>query len=103
VLADLAKRSPTALKVTFRHIREARARDLRQTLMLDYRLACRLVEGHDFREGVRAAVIDKDRRPRWRPDRLEDVTEAMVERQFAPMPGAELILPTRQEMQAARV
>jgi enoyl-CoA hydratase len=102
VLADLAVRSPTSLKVTFRHIREARARDLRQTLMLDYRLACRLLEGHDFYEGVRAAVIDKDRRPRWRPDRLEEVSEAIVERHFAPLSRGELILPTRQEMQAVR-
>jgi len=102
VLSDLAMRSPTSLKVTFRHIREARARDLRQTLMLDYRLACRLLEGHDFHEGVRAALIDKDRRPRWRPDRLEDVSEAIVERHFAPLPRDQFILPTRQEMQAAR-
>jgi enoyl-CoA hydratase len=103
VLADLAMRSPSSLKVTFRHVREARARDLRQTLMLDYRLACRFLGGHDFHEGVRAALIDKDRHPRWRPDRLEDVSDAMVERHFAPMPGAELVLPTRQEMQATRV
>lgn len=102
VLADLSMRSPVALKVTFRHIREARARDLRQTLMLDYRLACRLLDGHDFHEGVRAALIDKDRRPRWRPDRLEDVSDDMVERHFAPLPAGELILPTRQEMQATR-
>jgi enoyl-CoA hydratase len=103
VLADLATRSPTSLKVTFRHIREARARDLRQTLMLDYRLACRFLDGHDFLEGVRAALIDKDRRPRWRPDRLEDVSDVIVECQFAPMPSGELILPTRQEVQATRV
>jgi enoyl-CoA hydratase len=102
VLADLAVRSPTSLKVTFRHIREARARDLRQTLMVDYRLACRFLDGHDFYEGVRAAVIDKDRRPRWRPDRLEEVSETIVEHHFAPEPRGELILPTRQEMQAVR-
>jgi enoyl-CoA hydratase len=103
VLTDLAMRSPTSLKVTFRHIREARPRDLRQTLMLDYRLACRFLEGHDFYEGVRAALIDKDRRPRWRPDRLEEVSDEIIERHFAPLPSGELILPTRQEMQASRV
>ena len=103
VLADLKFRSPTSLKVTLRHIREAKARDLRQTLVIDYRLACRFIEGRDFHEGVRAAVIDKDRAPRWQPDRLEDVSEAMVDRYFAPMPGEELVLPTRQEMQSARV
>jgi enoyl-CoA hydratase len=52
---------------------------------------------------VRAALIDKDGTPRWRPDRLEDVTPAMVEDYFAPMGADELMLPTRQEMQAARV
>jgi enoyl-CoA hydratase len=51
---------------------------------------------------VRAALIDKDGRPRWQPSRLEDVSAAMVEDYFAPMGSAELFLPTREEMQAAR-
>jgi len=103
VVRDLRARSPLSLKVTHRHIREARARDLRQTLQVDYRLACRFLEGHDFYEGVRAALIDKDGKPRWQPGLIEDVTEAMVEDYFAPMGADELALPTRQEMQAARV
>ncbi|MBZ0209987.1 MAG: enoyl-CoA hydratase/isomerase family protein [Hyphomicrobium sp.] len=103
VVADLRARSPLSLKVTHRHIRAARALDLRQTLSIDYRLACRCLDGHDFYEGVRAALIDKDGNPRWRPDTLEEVTPAMVEDYFTPMGPAELALPTRQEMQAARV
>lgn len=103
VIHDLRARSPLSLKVTHRHIRDARALDLRQTLQVDYRLACRFLDGHDFYEGVRAALIDKDASPIWRPARLEDVTLAMVEDYFAPMGAAELVLPTRQEMQAARV
>jgi enoyl-CoA hydratase len=103
VIADLEARSPLSLKVTHRHIREAAARDLRQTLVVDYRLACRFLEGHDFYEGVRASLIDKDGKPRWQPARLEEVTPAMVEDYFAPMGAGELVLPTRQEMQAARV
>ncbi|MGB3719435.1 MAG: enoyl-CoA hydratase/isomerase family protein [Proteobacteria bacterium] len=103
VLATLKKRSPTALKVTHRHIREAAFRDLRQTLMLDYRLACRAIETHDFHEGVRALLIDKDKNPQWRPTHVKDVTDTMLDRFFAFRPGQELILPTRQEMQAARV
>lgn len=103
VIADLALRSPTSLKVTHRHISDARAFDLRQTLAVDYRLACRFLEGHDFYEGVRAALIDKDGTPRWQPARLEDVTPAMVEDYFAPLGAEELALPTRPEMQAARV
>ena len=103
VIADLEKRAPLSLKVTHRHIRDARALDLRQTLIVDYRLACRFLDGSDFYEGVRAALVDKDGSPKWRPKALEDVTPAMVEDYFAPMGAAELTLPTRQEMQAARV
>jgi enoyl-CoA hydratase len=103
VVADLEARSPLSLKITHRHIRDARAFDLRQTLVIDYRLACRFLDGHDFYEGVRAALIDKDASPRWQPARLEGVTTSMVEDYFAPMGSAELALPTRAEMQAARV
>ncbi len=100
--ADLRRRSPTSLKITLRHIREAGARDLRETLIADYRLALRCLEGHDFAEGVRAAIIDKDGEPRWQPDRLEDVSQAIVDDYFAPAGAGELTLPTRQEMQALR-
>ncbi len=76
VAADLARRSPLALKITHRHIREAAALDLRQTLQADYRLASRILEAHgDFYEGVRAALVDKDNAPKWQPSRLEDVTD----------------------------
>lgn len=102
VINDLRKRSPTSLKVTHRYIREASAMDIRQCLMTDYRLACRFLEGHDFKEGVRAALIDKDGTPRWRPGRIEEVTAAIVEDHFSSLGGDELVLPTRQEMQAAR-
>ena len=100
---ELLTRSPLSLKVTHRHLTNARALDLRQVLEIDYRLACRFLDDHDFYEGVRAALIDKDGNPAWRPDRLEDVTPAMVDAYFAPMGDAELRLPTRREMQVARV
>lgn len=103
VAADLGKRSPLSLKITHRHLREARARDLRQTLQIDYRLAVRMLEADgDFFEGVRAALIDKDGAPAWSPARLDDVTEAILSSYFAPLAEAELVLPTREEMQALR-
>lgn len=107
VAADLKRRSPLSLKVTHRHIREARARDLRQTLAIDYRLAVRFIEGDgagggDFYEGVRAALVDKDGAPRWSPSRLEDVSEAMLDAYFAPLGARELLLPTREDMQELR-
>jgi hypothetical protein len=52
---------------------------------------------------VRAALIDKDGHPRWQPAKLQDVSKQMVEEQFAPLGEDELVLPTRPQMQAARV
>ena len=54
-------------------------------MRLEYRLVQRFMAGGDFFEGVRAAVIDKDQRPRWSPDRLEAVSEAAVDAYFAPL------------------
>ncbi len=104
VIADLRKRSPLALKVTHRHLAQAAQMDIRETLIADYRLACRFLEGHDFYEGVRAALIDKDWTPHWQPARLEDVRPDHVEAYFQPLPdGEDLQLPSRAEMQKARV
>ena len=98
VAADLAVRSPLALKVTLRHIRLAAHLDLRQTLAIDHRIACRLLAAPDFSAAVRCRLIEKTGRPRWQPDRLADVTETMLDDVFAPMPGHELVLPTLQEL-----
>jgi enoyl-CoA hydratase len=101
--AHLRRRSPLALAVSYRFIRDARNLDLRQTLMLDHRLGCRLMWGADFREGVRAVLIDKDGKPRWQPETIEDVTPAMVDAIFAPLETGALELPDRKQMQEARV
>ena len=102
VLADLSRRSPTSLKITHRHVRSARELDLRDTLQQDFRLGCRCLDGHDFYEGVRAVLIDRDQAPKWQPARLEDVSEAMVDAYFAPLGRDELELASRAEMQAVR-
>jgi enoyl-CoA hydratase len=102
VLRDLAHCSPTSLKVAHRHVQQVRALDLAATLAQDYRIACRCMEGHDFYEGVRAALIDRNRAPKWQPARLAEVSEAMVAAYFAPLDAAELQLTTRAEMQAVR-
>jgi enoyl-CoA hydratase len=52
----------------------------------------------DFYEGVRAFLIDRDRTPRWQPARLEGVTEAMLERHFAPLGTDDLRLPPSPEL-----
>ena len=101
-LATLASRSPLALAVTDRLIRAARNCDIREALILDYRLAHRLVQSADLHEGVRAYLVEKTRAPRWSPARLEDVDVALVEGLLAPLGADELDLPTRAAMQVAR-
>ncbi|MGH6914198.1 MAG: enoyl-CoA hydratase/isomerase family protein, partial [Geminicoccales bacterium] len=91
-LEQLRGKSPTSLAVTFRQVREGAGPDFDAAMRLEYRLVHRFMAGHDFREGVRAAVIDKDNRPRWRPARLEDVSTADIDGYFAPLPGGELTL-----------
>lgn len=102
VAAELRERSPLSLAVTLRHIRASKSRDLREVLETDYRLACRFLKDHDFYEGVRALIVEKDNAPKWRPARLEDVTTEQVARYFAPLRGDGFRLPTRAEMQAMR-
>ena len=82
--AALRAKSPTSLLATFRQLREGAGLDFAAVLRREYRMACAFLDGHDFREGVRAAVIDKDRAPRWRPARLEDVRPEDVAACFAP-------------------
>ena len=62
---------------------------LEESLNMEYRLCVRLYEHGEFIEGVRALIVDKDRAPRWNPARLEDVTDAMVEDFFKPLPAGE--------------
>jgi enoyl-CoA hydratase len=89
---ELATKSPTSLAVTFRQLCQGATLDFNSAMRLEYRLVHRFMAGHDFREGVRALLIDKDRQPKWRPERLTDVTEAMVDGYFAPLPGGDLRL-----------
>jgi enoyl-CoA hydratase len=48
--------------------------------------------GHDFSEGVRALIIDKDNRPHWRPEHLSEITPDDVAAYFAPLAAGELVL-----------
>lgn len=96
---DLLERAPMSLEVTVRHIRQARTEELRDTLVRDYRLACRFLEGRDFAEGVRALLIDKDKSPKWHPAVLADVDPVRLDAYFRTL-SDELVLPAREQMQA---
>lgn len=93
-LATIRRASPTSLKVTLRQLRDGRKLELAEMFRIEYRLAVRCTVGHDFPEGVRAILIDKDNAPRWQPDRLDAVDAALLDSYFGPFadPAEELAL-----------
>jgi enoyl-CoA hydratase len=89
-LAILATKSPQTMKVAFRQLRLGGAmKNFADNMAMEYRIGARVVQRHDFLEGVRAVIVDKDNAPRWDPPTLEGVTDAMLDAIFAPLPSAE--------------
>ena len=58
-----------------------------ENMTMEYRIGARVVQRHDFIEGVRAVIVDKDNSPRWNPATPEGVSEAMLDEIFAPLPS----------------
>lgn len=93
-LASLEKASPTSLKIALRNIRSALSfTRLEESFQQDYRISLACIAEHDFIEGIRAAIVDKDRNPTWRPDKLADVTPEIVARHFRSLGARELTFP----------
>jgi len=90
-LAAIRQKSPTSLKVALRNIRAAVSfAKVEESFQQDYRIALACIAGHDFIEGIRATIVDKDRKPVWRPDKLADVTREIVDRHFMSVGEREL-------------
>jgi enoyl-CoA hydratase len=92
VASTIRAKSPTSLKITLRQLREGRSLDFDACMRMEFRMVNRIVAGHDFYEGVRATIIDKDGAPRWQPDSPVDVGESDVDSYFAPLGDKELQL-----------
>ena len=88
--AGLLAKSPTSLKITLRQLSLGKGYDIEAALALEYRLTQHFMAGHDFYEGVRAALIDKDQKPHWRPATLAEVTDSIVDSYFTPLGAGEL-------------
>ncbi len=89
-LATLKTKSPQAMKVALRLLREGRDRArFTEEMAVEYRVAARVCRTADFHEGVRALILDKDNAPRWRPPTLDGVSEAALDAIFAPLPEGE--------------
>jgi enoyl-CoA hydratase len=90
--AAIRSKSPLSLKLALAQVRRGKSWDFETCMRMEFRIVSRVIHGHDFYEGVRAVIVDKDNNPRWRPATLPDVDEAEVERHFAPLDSAELVI-----------
>jgi enoyl-CoA hydratase len=87
-LATLCTKSPQTMKVALRQLVEgARMTDFAAEMMQEYAIGSRVVMMHDFLEGVRAVIVDKDHAPRWNPATAQDVSDDLIDSIFAPLPS----------------
>lgn len=87
-LKAVGSKCPATAKVALRQF-AGTCPDFAAEMALEYRLAARMIMRPDFAEGVRAVLVDKDNAPRWQPSTADDVTEAMLDAIFAPLPEGE--------------
>ncbi len=89
-LASLSTKSPTSLAITLRQLTLGLGFDLEAALALEYRLTQHVMAAHDFYEGVRAILIDRDKTPRWQPASVSELDADSVAGYFAPIGAREL-------------
>lgn len=85
----LSKMSPSSLKITLRQLQLGKTMTLKECLQMEFRLAAHCCIDSDFKEGVRALLIDKDQKPQWKHAKVEDVTQDYVARFFSPLPDGD--------------
>jgi enoyl-CoA hydratase len=90
--ALMRAKSPLSLKLALAQVRFGTTADFATCMRTEFRIVSRIIHDHDFYEGVRAVIVDKDNKPRWQPAALADVRETEVARHFAPLDDGELIL-----------
>jgi enoyl-CoA hydratase len=81
--ATMRQKSPTSLKIALAQVRRGRDWSFEECMQAEMRIVSRIVEGHDFYEGVRAAIVEKDNAPRWRPPSLADASGSEIDRHFS--------------------
>jgi enoyl-CoA hydratase len=85
----IREKSPLSLKIAFEQMQRGGALDFAEAMRTEFRIVNRVARGHEFYEGIRAVVIDKDNRPRWQPATLAEVSAGAVAAHFAPLPANE--------------
>ncbi len=92
VIKALGHMSPTSLKITARQLTGNRGISVKDALILEHRLVSQVLLRHEFYEGIRAALIDRDRSPKWKPATLAGVTSDYVDAHFESLGDGELVL-----------
>lgn len=77
-LSTLMQKAPLSLKVTLAQLQKAKSLTMADCVKMDYCLVGHFMRDHDFYEGVRALLVNKDKTPRWQPSSLSLVTHAMI-------------------------
>jgi enoyl-CoA hydratase len=93
LLNMMATKSPTSLAIALRQMQVGETLSFENAMRVELRIVTRVCRGHDFYEGVRAAIVDKDNRPQWRPVAGEKPAPSEVDAYFAPLGADELTLP----------
>jgi enoyl-CoA hydratase len=89
-LATLRTKSPQTCKVALRQLHDSLAcADFAANMVMEYRIASRVLTRPDFAEGVRAVIVDKDNAPQWNPATPEGVSDELIDSIFAALPEGE--------------
>ena len=89
-LADLQRKSPTSLKISFKQLRDGESMSFDNCMIMEYRMSQACMAGVDFYEGIRAVLVDKDQAPVWAPATLAEVTENLVNKHFESLGSSDL-------------
>ncbi|MGL4636189.1 MAG: enoyl-CoA hydratase/isomerase family protein [Beijerinckiaceae bacterium] len=84
-LETMETKSPTSMAIALEQMQRGAAMTFAEAMQMEYRIVCRIAEGHDFYEGVRAVIVDKDHAPKWKPARVEMLDAASIASHFAPL------------------
>jgi len=88
----IRQKSPTSVLIAFEQMQRGAGLDFNECMKLEYRIVCRILQGDDFFEGVRALLVDKDQAPQWKPSGLEHVDNQELASYFQVPAGGDLPL-----------
>lgn len=91
-LATILTRSPTSVNVASRQIAAGLTLTMDECMRMEFRILNRMLHGHDFYEGIRAAIVDKDGKPVWQPASFDAIDPAAIDAYFSALPDGDLIL-----------